>query len=135
MSTYQDIKPKLMMGIKSLYRTGYNIIIVGHSLGGALGNILAVDLSREYLDAKVVLYSYGAPKVGKAEFCKIFADCGIDHYRIVNNADCVPRLPRSYMFFQHTGKEILLGKKGFWWFGSSEDHAISQYLRNTPEDL
>lgn len=135
MEAYQEIKPKLLLAIKAQYKQGYNITIVGHSKGSAIGSILAIELSREYLDAKIVQYSFGSPKTGKSDFAKTFKDCGIEHFRCVNSSDSVPRLPRAYMFFKHTGKEIFVGKKGFWWFGSAEDHYLVNYLRNIPEDL
>ena len=41
------------------------------------------------------MYSYGAPRVGCPAFSRLY-DTLIPHsYRIVNNLDIVPRLPRS----------------------------------------
>jgi predicted lipase len=40
------------------------IAVVGHSLGGALATVAAVELMRWNVSSKIELYSFGAPRVG-----------------------------------------------------------------------
>jgi hypothetical protein len=72
---------------------GKNIIITGHSLGGALATLCAAWVREHYTD-KVMLYTYGSPRAG----CKDF----VDHYsstkkfpafRVANPTDLVPSVP------------------------------------------
>ena len=42
------------------------IYVSGHSLGGAMANIGAVDLAAKYPDLKVALWTFGAPRVWHA---------------------------------------------------------------------
>lgn len=38
--------------------------ITGHSLGGALATLAALDHRRRYPDSKVTMYNFGSPRVG-----------------------------------------------------------------------
>lgn len=65
----------------------WDIYITGHSLGGALASLMAFelglmrvtssnrnsssDLIGTLADAELAMYSYGAPRVGNAEFVKV----------------------------------------------------------------
>jgi predicted lipase len=46
---------------------GAPIFVTGHSLGGALAVIAALDLKLS-LNVKVTVYTYGQPRVGNAKF-------------------------------------------------------------------
>lgn len=72
---------------------GKNVVVTGHSLGGALATLCAAWI-REHYTEKVMLYTYGSPRVG----CKDF----VDHYttskrfpafRVANPTDLVPSVP------------------------------------------
>ena len=39
------------------------LLITGHSLGGAMANLCALDLAASDPDMKVSLYTYGSPRV------------------------------------------------------------------------
>lgn len=48
------------------------IYISGHSLGGAIATLAAYEVSRAHPDRHVVLYTFGSPRVGNAQFCRQF---------------------------------------------------------------
>ena len=54
----------------------YELVITGHSLGGALSVQAAVDciLSENVTEDKLFVYTYGAPRVGNYKFTKIIGD-------------------------------------------------------------
>jgi hypothetical protein len=149
----------------------WQLLVTGHSLGGALATLMApelvgnVDSSRGYKErpdgslwgqaqrlfssAKTALsggelpqfgtvqfYTFGAPRVGNAEFSAYFEDTvGPAAFRIVNDRDVVPRLPRSskaggaVFNYEHAGRTVLIAEKaaeadgfdGFWVEGKSEE--------------
>ncbi|MFC1585665.1 hypothetical protein ACFL5V_08975, partial [Fibrobacterota bacterium] len=70
-------------------------IVTGHSLGGAIATLIAAYIRHNKTD-KVMLYTFGSPRVGDSEF--------VDHFtrkepfpcfRVVNGNDCVTMLPPS----------------------------------------
>ncbi|ROQ18425.1 lipase (class 3) [Marinimicrobium koreense] len=70
------------------------IHILGHSLGGAVAN-LAADWVKKNYGRKVILYSYGAPRVGGFWFAR---KAGIrlkeqNIYRVYHKTDPVPMIP------------------------------------------
>jgi hypothetical protein len=85
----------------------------------------------------VRLYTFGAPRVGNAEFARHFEETfdGLEAFRIVNDRDIVPRLPRGsgvagkVLEYEHVGRTVLIaeqaaeadGFNGFWVEGASDD--------------
>lgn len=63
------------------------LYITGHSLGGALALVAAKYLCS---DSTGAVYTFGGPRVGDDEF---FENIKTPVYRLVNQADAVPRLP------------------------------------------
>lgn len=67
--------------------------ISGHSMGGAIATLLAVELAKDGFQVELV--TLGSPRVGDAEFRKTYgALTNIDHVRVVHNFDAIPRLPK-----------------------------------------
>ncbi len=69
------------------------IIICGHSLGGALANLTAAYL-RKKGHQKLMIYTFGSPLVGDSEFGHHFSKVEpIISYRFVHNQDLIPMVP------------------------------------------
>ncbi len=69
------------------------IIICGHSLGGALTNLVAAYL-RKKSHSKVMAYTFGSPLVGDTDFTYHFSNVQpIVSYRFVHNQDLIPMVP------------------------------------------
>ncbi|MCG8292878.1 lipase family protein [Pseudomonas entomophila] len=71
------------------------LIICGHSLGGAVALLLAEMLRRQVEGIDIQLYTFGAPRAGDTTFMQGAAD--LIHHRIVNDNDPVPSVPASWM--------------------------------------
>ena len=70
-----------------------SLYIAGHSLGGALVTLGALDavVSDIYISTNLPkVYTFGSMKVGDAAFGQAVAQHGIDVFRVVNLADWVP---------------------------------------------
>ncbi len=67
--------------------------VVGHSLGGAVANILAATFALQ--GTAVELYTFGAPRTGLESFRDLLADKVGEHniYRAFNMSDPVPMVP------------------------------------------
>jgi triacylglycerol lipase len=88
------------------------LFVSGHSLGGALAQLAAWRLQKNYVAVEHV-YTFGGPMVGNdaaaAAFDKEFAG---KISRFVDNPDLVPRLPTVSLVvnsYRHCEKEFLLG--------------------------
>ena len=63
------------------------LIITGHSLGGALASLFAYRISLTHRDSEPILYVYGCPPVGDADFSAYFK--GMPSYVITIEGDPV----------------------------------------------
>ena len=102
-----DLWPRLAKRLTEEKRT---LWFCGHSLGGAMATICA---GRCFYDETVPdpegLFTYGSPRVGDKQYINY---CTVEHVRLVNNCDLVPRLPPRILGFRHHGKELYLDRKG-----------------------
>jgi hypothetical protein len=70
-----------------------SVTICGHSLGGALATLLALDVAANTDFTGPGVYSYGSPRTGDSLFASTFDQVVSDSYRIANRLDIVPALP------------------------------------------
>lgn len=132
-------------------RKNKTVWICGHSLGAAMGTIMASRLQHNnLLDNPFELYTYGSPRVGWPRYVK---EVGVKHYRWKNNNDIVTTVPLILMGYRHHGEEHYLNAYGKersptgwqrfkdklrgYWFGikkgkidSFSDHSIDEYIRH-----
>jgi len=89
-----------------------NVVISGHSSGGAVSMFFAYDIHSTY---NVSVYTYGKPRIGNDNFAESAKN--IRHYRITHHDDIVPHLPEELFGYRHTGTEI-------WYSGDDDKHTI-----------
>lgn len=87
------------------------ILILGHSLGGALAKRAALELLQwGYGVAQV--YTYGEPRGGNGAFKRLYeAALGDRTWRVVYQEDIVPRIPHLPAFtdpYRHSGPEVFV---------------------------
>lgn len=70
----------------------YTVLVTGHSLGGAAATLCAADLGKRF-GLSTLLYTFGEPRVGDADFASSLASHSLGSYRVVHASDCVPHLP------------------------------------------
>eukprot|EP00002_Diphylleia_rotans_P024548 TRINITY_DN4856_c0_g1_i14.p1 TRINITY_DN4856_c0_g1~~TRINITY_DN4856_c0_g1_i14.p1 ORF type:complete len:463 (+),score=75.72 TRINITY_DN4856_c0_g1_i14:79-1467(+) len=92
------------------YRVLY---VTGHSLGGALASIMALEMKCMFNEMRVISYTFGSPRVGNLMFASLYDKLVPETYRVVNYQDFVPNVPRVVTFFKHVGKEVLIDKHGY----------------------
>ena len=109
-------------------------VATGHSLGGALATLCAVDLQYNFANQIALLeaYTYGAPKVGNEGFKDSFNQRVPNSYRFVNGMDIVPELPRWWQGYRHVDQELRIGQRFSLNLVSArfKDHAIDQYIES-----
>ena len=90
-SAYKSVREAVHQEVKN--SPHQRVICTGHSLGGALATLCALDLQYNFPDKDVSCYTYGSPKVGNSHFKNSYDRRVPKTYRFVNSADTVPSLP------------------------------------------
>ncbi|CAH1453028.1 unnamed protein product [Lactuca virosa] len=89
----------------------WHVYVTGHSLGGALATLLALELSSSQLAKRgavyVTMYNFGSPRVGNKKFAQIYNEKVKDSWRVVNHRDIIPSVPRL-MGYCHVAQPIYL---------------------------
>jgi len=135
-SYYGDAAPLLMdmtitaLGVIQSY-PDYQILVTGHSLGGALASITATNLQRTLqFKRDIFLVTFGQPRTGNPAYAS-YVDKMLPGaaFRVVANKDLVPHAPPELFGARHHGVEI--------WYPSGGDSPSSvpcQYLECTASD-
>ncbi|RHN78706.1 putative triacylglycerol lipase [Medicago truncatula] len=89
----------------------WHIYVTGHSLGGALATLLALELSSNQLAKRgaisFTMYNFGSPRVGNKRFAEVYNEKVKDSWRIVNHRDIIPTIPRL-MGYCHVNQPLFL---------------------------
>lgn len=70
-----------------------SLAICGHSLGGGLATLLALDVVANTTFTNPAVYTYGSPRTGDSLFAATFDQVVKDSWRIANRLDIVTALP------------------------------------------
>ncbi|CAG8607980.1 38382_t:CDS:2 [Gigaspora margarita] len=98
----QQIRDVITESIKQY--PDYNLVVTGHSLGGALASFAALDLKQSVEGANPYLYTYGEPRIGNSVFVSFMNKTLDTIKRVVNQADIVPHLPPKIDYEHHDGE-------------------------------
>lgn len=80
----------------------YNLVVMGHSFGGAMASMMASSMAignfgAKFVPSKIELVSLGAPRVGNKYFAESIDKAGFaDVARIVHSTDMVARVPSTW---------------------------------------
>jgi hypothetical protein len=102
-SVYPDVL-KEVQRLRALYPT-YAVKTTGHSLGGALAQLTAMELLNSGYSVSMI--NFGQPRVGEVNYAKFSQTKMPSQYRVVHNHDIVPHNPSSTwpLNFHHTRYE------------------------------
>ena len=94
-TSYDSIAVPLFVAVGQL-RAQYNtskIMVTGHSLGGALAQLAALDLTihDRFAPLSPILYTFGSPRIGNNNF-QLYMQTKIFGWRVVNQHDLVPQV-------------------------------------------
>jgi triacylglycerol lipase len=131
MAAYFAVRDRLQDRIKQ-YPTA-TLVVTGHSLGGALATIAALDLQyniTQHSKQPLSVYTFGAPRVGNAALVESFSQRVPNSYRFVYGRDLVTHIPRVWQGYRHVPKTENLPAPFTWKFftQSLKDHEITNYV-------
>lgn len=101
--------PHIIMVCNQYRNNKQRVWFTGHSLGAAMSHIMATVYNNMLPDHKVVLFTFGSPRVGNAAN-KALGE--VIHHRYVDSSDIVPRVPISWFRYRHYGELHYLDKNG-----------------------
>ncbi|KAF8088513.1 hypothetical protein N665_0538s0014 [Sinapis alba] len=89
----------------------WHVYVTGHSLGGALATLMAIELASSQLAKRgaitVSMYNFGSPRVGNKKFADVYNQKVKDSWRVVNHRDIIPTVPRL-MGYCHVAHPVYL---------------------------
>jgi triacylglycerol lipase len=130
---YGSARKKIMSVLRKL-RARKRLYVTGHSLGGALATLCAIDAACNSGFASPFVYTFAAPRVGDPVFALKFDRTVTRSHRVYNEYDVVPHVPPILYKSPHTLKwyPYLHVKRGYrlsFRNGSvSANHALSSYF-------
>ncbi|MGB3137620.1 MAG: lipase family protein [Nodosilinea sp.] len=131
MMAYFAVRQALLDAMESF--EGQHVVVTGHSLGGALATIAALDIQYnlgEKRDLSFEVYTFGAPRVGNQAMVESYNDRIPNSYRVIYGWDIVTRIPRSWQGFAHVEEAVQIGSRWTWKMLSRRfsDHSITAYI-------
>jgi hypothetical protein len=72
-----------------------SLTVCGHSLGGALATLQALDAAANSKFKNPIVYTYASPRTGNGQFATTYNVKVPNTFRIANRVDLVPKLPLS----------------------------------------
>lgn len=105
---FELVQMQIRAHVLTLAHEQKQIVLTGHSLGGALATIATAQWAEDFPGS--LAYTFGQPRVGKSDFGTFASEeFGNRFFRIVNEDDIVTRVPPN---FRHVGKLLHFDDNG-----------------------
>jgi len=113
---WQDMRPdvdRLTHDLLARYPNA-TLHVTGHSLGAAIAQLCAVDMTLSLNVSMGAIYTFGEPRVGNQAFRDFYvATLPNGSWRVIHYADPVPHLPWESMGYYHEPTEV--------WYTEAQD--------------
>jgi len=130
---FRDASTTIMQILDNSHTIEHTVHVTGHSLGGAVAQIIGMWLHKRGKNVQV--YSYGSPKVSD----QVLSGGQPTHWRVVRLSDPIPMSPPWP--FRHTG--LFIDSQDLDWGPDNDnglisetdglDHAIAKYVTTLKE--
>jgi len=98
---YVDIEPALVELLQT-NDSGYErVVLIGHSLGGAIATLAGALMPLRHTHGKVDVVTFGSPRVGDSAFVQMYSQYVTNSLRIVNHDDKIPGIYPINPVFEH----------------------------------
>jgi triacylglycerol lipase len=106
---YSSVRDNVRQLVQTHGTNCTEILITGHSLGGALAGISAPDLLNDVAaNLSPIVYTFAEPRVGHSDFVHYFDTHVNVCYHIANVWDVVPHLPPVLALYEHEGNSVTI---------------------------
>ncbi|MBW7474670.1 lipase family protein [Paenibacillus oenotherae] len=116
------------------------LFITGHSLGGALATLAALDIASNRGPEGIIVYTFASPRVGDPQFARTYNRLLPNTFRIQNEHDIVPHLPpliyqspttkKNYLYM-HVKGDV---KRSFRMGSVAGNHILYSYFVDLAQD-
>jgi triacylglycerol lipase len=104
LSLYESMSEQIKEVIASSIDQLTTVVITGHSLGGALATLCALDLAINHInDGSVFLITFASPRVFEIDGANAFMKLVPHTARVFNSEDIVPNMPVPAHGYSHVG--------------------------------
>jgi len=109
---YQALRSSMLKEIGEITKSNPSlpVVVVGHSLGAAMAELCAVDLTETLNLTNVHVWNYGDPRVGNLDWMYYYKTKVATTWRTTNQKDPVPHLPPLFLEFFHVPIEVWFPK-------------------------
>jgi hypothetical protein len=109
---YQQTEIALVNSMRQF--PNYQVVFTGHSLGGAIAELMAFKLAKAGVIRyeNINVYTYAQPKVGNSAFASYVNSQPWTYMRITSFGDPVPTLPPSILGFEHNEYNTFINSNG-----------------------
>lgn len=111
-----------------------NVFVTGHSLGGALAVLNALDIATNMKNIPIV-YTFAGPRVGNHDFALAYNEMIPQSWRMVNSHDQVPNLPpkscppiNHEYHYKHVNSEHIITFGNYW--SLPHNHSLDNYMES-----
>lgn len=135
-NAYLSVRDEIHEHAQQSETTQYRI--TGHSLGGAIATLCAVDLQYNFgQNISIEVYTFGSPRVGNDAFADSYNRRVPDTWRVINGWDTVVGLPVPWQGYRHVDTSLKLARNFTWKIvtGSFKDHKINSYVEALKKQL
>ena len=104
---YESVRPAIRAFLEAHATPESRIRVTGHSLGGALAALAAMDVATGGLPYRALeVFTFAAPRTGAARWARHFARQRLAAWRIANRRDVVTKVPPELLGYRHVGGPI-----------------------------
>lgn len=118
---FSSVRAEVMARLESLleHHQYRNVLVTGHSLGGALACLCAYQLTNPSIH-RVQVITFGQPRIGDANWSRRYEAMVPDSLRVVHDLDDVPLVPgvpfvHAGRLLHLTSQGVPMGPPGRWW--------------------
>ena len=86
-------------------------IFTGHSLGGALATLAALDFEYHNPNENIECATYGCPRVGNKGFVESYNKRVPSTWRVEYESDIITMAPPKFWGFEHVGEQLFIESK------------------------
>ena len=104
---YASVRPAIQEFLETHAGPQSLIRVTGHSLGGALAFLAAIDIATGGLPCRALdVFTFASPLVGAARWARHFSAQRLAAWRIANRSDLVTKVPPGLLGYRHVGVPI-----------------------------
>jgi hypothetical protein len=139
-SIYKRFRDSLLASLQN----ASTVFIGGHSMGGALASIAAMDIVLNVPSVtRMIIYTFGAPRAGNIDFATTLqkAPVTLQYFQLQNTCDIIPAMPFAVMpntwhpkhpnYYQHGGTVLTYSDN---WESFVLNHYMSNYINALSTD-